>query len=133
MPYITVMYSTGPLFLSVIWKKYMGDTRPESEHVRILMPDEYNKHTWSFFNVTKGNSWHGSDAQTIFWMGKHWLFLTVTVFVLVGVVAGCLWFSWNSWLAKAGKTKMHSSGRRGFMFWRRGSAKNRYELLDRMA
>ena len=41
LPYITVMYSTGPLFLSVIWKEYMLDApATESARVRILMPDE---------------------------------------------------------------------------------------------
>jgi len=41
VPYITVMYSTGPLFLSVIWKEYTRWGTPEEGRVRILMPDEY--------------------------------------------------------------------------------------------
>lgn len=41
VPYITVMYSTGPLFLSVIWKEYTRWGNIEEERVRILMPDEY--------------------------------------------------------------------------------------------
>lgn len=67
LPYITVMYSTGPLFLSVIWKEYM----PQSfgmDRVRVLMPDEYNGYPWSFFTHNVGNSWHGADAQLIFWV-----------------------------------------------------------------
>lgn len=67
LPYITVMYSTGPLFLSVIWKEYM----PRSfgmDRVRVLMPDEYNGFPWSFFTHNVGNSWHGADAQLIFWV-----------------------------------------------------------------
>jgi mannosyltransferase OCH1-like enzyme len=70
LPYITVMYSTGPLFLSVIWKEYM----PEShglERVRVLMQDEYNKAPWSFFSHHKGDSWHGKDAQLIFWVNNR--------------------------------------------------------------
>lgn len=69
LPYITIMASTGPLFLSVIWKQYMGS--PESEgtgRVRILMPEEYNSRPWSFFSHHKGDSWHGQDAQLIFWV-----------------------------------------------------------------
>jgi mannosyltransferase OCH1-like enzyme len=66
MPYITVIYSTGPLFSSVIWKEYLRGSRPMEEHVRILMPDEYKGFKWSFFNIVKGSSWHGKDAQTIF-------------------------------------------------------------------
>ncbi|KAI4268756.1 MAG: hypothetical protein LQ337_007666, partial [Flavoplaca oasis] len=48
LPYITVMYSTGPLFLSVIWKKYMSSGSNVGDgvaggRVRILMMDEYNR------------------------------------------------------------------------------------------
>lgn len=68
LPYITVMYSTGPLFLSVIWKEYMQDKPSESGRVRILMQDEYNKFSWSFFTHHTGNSWHGKDAHFIFWV-----------------------------------------------------------------
>ncbi|KAI9842092.1 MAG: hypothetical protein M1838_003276, partial [Thelocarpon superellum] len=67
LPYITVMYSTGPLFLSVIWKEYMQTVRDEGARVRILMPDESNKHAWSFFIQHRGSSWHGDDARYIFW------------------------------------------------------------------
>ena len=130
MPYITVMYSTGPLFLSVIWKEYIRGTRPPSDHVRILMPDEYSKAAWGFFKIVKGSSWHGKDAQTIFWMGKHWLLLTVTGFAIAGVVGSCLWWAWNLWVMKTGRT---SGGRKNFGIWRRISGKERYELVDRMA
>jgi mannosyltransferase OCH1-like enzyme len=68
LPYITVMYSTGPLFLSVIWKEYMQSNPTGSERVRVLMPDEYNKHSWSFFIHHPGSSWHGKDARLIFWV-----------------------------------------------------------------
>jgi mannosyltransferase OCH1-like enzyme len=68
LPYITVMYSTGPLFLSVIWKEYMQDHPSEMGRVRILMQDEYNKYSWSFFTHHTGNSWHGKDAHFIFWV-----------------------------------------------------------------
>ncbi|KAA8572639.1 hypothetical protein EYC84_003238 [Monilinia fructicola] len=46
MPYITVMYSTGPLFLSVLWIEYMRTVTDEAGRVRNLMPDEYSKHSW---------------------------------------------------------------------------------------
>ncbi|KAL4742965.1 hypothetical protein BDV11DRAFT_202203 [Aspergillus similis] len=90
LPYITVMYSTGPLFLSVIWKEYIQGYRSEMNRVRILMPDEYKKHTWSFFTHYIGNSWHGKDARLMFWMSKHWLFLTFCGFLLAAVVGFCL-------------------------------------------
>ncbi|OWP05066.1 glycosyltransferase family 32 protein [Marssonina coronariae] len=130
MPYITVMYSTGPLFLSVLWVEYMREDRPFAEHLRMLMPSEYKGYTWSFFNITKGNSWHGKDAKTIFWMGKHWLLLTVIGFATAFVVGGVLWWLWNTCLLKGKRT---SGGRSGMGFWRRITGKDHYELLDRMA
>jgi hypothetical protein len=95
LPYITVMYSTGPLFLSVIWKEYMADNPAEAARVRILMLDEYNRHSWSFFTHHVGNSWHGKDARLIFWMGQHWMLLTVCGFVLAGAVGLCLWWAYG--------------------------------------
>jgi len=130
MPYITVMYSTGPLFLSVVWKEYISSMRSPAERVRVLMPDEYKGHSWSFFNVVKGNSWHGKDAQTIFWMGKHWMLLTVTGFLLAGVVGTCLWWTWSVWVMKVGKPHV---GARKHGFLRLMSPKEKYELADRMA
>lgn len=92
------------------------------------MPDEYKGFAWSFFNITKGSSWHGKDAQTIFWMGKHWMLLTVTGFAIAGIVGAILWWAWSMWFMK------RSSGGRGRKgLWRRISGKDRYELVDRMA
>jgi hypothetical protein len=84
LPYITVMYSTGPLFLSVIWKEYM----PQSfgmDRVRVLMPDEYNGFPWSFFTHNVGNSWHGADAQLIFWVCPHVVWWSRLVLILIDV------------------------------------------------
>ncbi|EED12450.1 MIPC synthase subunit (SurA), putative [Talaromyces stipitatus ATCC 10500] len=90
LPYITVMYSTGPLFLSVVWKEYMAESFG-MDRVRVLMPDEYNRFSWSFFTHHVGNSWHGADAQLIFWMCRYWVLLTVVGFTLAGCVGFCMW------------------------------------------
>ncbi|KAK2764906.1 hypothetical protein FQN54_008603 [Arachnomyces sp. PD_36] len=95
LPYITVMYSTGPLFLSVMWKEYMLSGPDEIGRVRILMPDEYNKHSWSFFTHHQGSSWHGKDARLIFWMGGHWMLLTTIGFLVAGIVGFCLWWAYG--------------------------------------
>lgn len=69
LPYITVMGSTGPLFLSVIWRHYnSAGPVAEEDRVRVLFPDEYIKHSWSFFRYHLGNSWHQKDVQVIFWV-----------------------------------------------------------------
>ncbi|KAI9746585.1 MAG: hypothetical protein M1818_000298 [Claussenomyces sp. TS43310] len=133
MPYITVMYSTGPLFLSVLWKEYTSLAVPPMEQVRLLMPDEYSKHAWSFFKIAKGSSWHGEDAQTIFWMGKHWMFLTFMGFALAGVLGTALWWT----CAKCEKIKRGKPvTTRRLLPWSwisRGSEKGNYEHVMRMA
>jgi len=99
LPYITIMASTGPLFLSVIWKKWI------SEHsalqgdwpgrVRGLLPDEYNKHAWSFFQTYHGSSWHGKDAKLIFWMGRNWMLLTAAGFMLAALFGLAGWWAYG--------------------------------------
>jgi inositol phosphorylceramide mannosyltransferase catalytic subunit len=98
LPYITIMASTGPLFLSVMWKNWMDEHKgvvdPETwvGRVRVLMPEEYNKHSWSFFETYKGSSWHGKDARLIFWMGKNWLLLVVIGTIIVLTLGVLVWF-----------------------------------------
>ncbi|KAL8974294.1 MAG: hypothetical protein Q9197_001469 [Variospora fuerteventurae] len=140
LPYITVMYSTGPLFLSVIWKKYMSSGRNIGEgasggRVRILMKDEYNRFPWSFFSHHQGSSWHGKDARFIFWMGSHWMMLTLMGFLLAGVVGVGAWWAWNRALLLGQQRK--NKRREGGMWeramgwsWRRGG-KGGYELAER--
>ncbi|KAK6349728.1 hypothetical protein TWF696_006007 [Orbilia brochopaga] len=86
LPYITIMASTGPLFLSIIWKKWTGLDLEESSRVRILMGDEQQHKPWSFFRVYKGSSWHTKDAQTIFWMQHHVPHLVIGGCLLAGLI-----------------------------------------------
>ena len=109
MPYITVMSSTGPLFLSIIWKQYMSEERPVKDHVRVLMPPEYRNNAWSIFYIATGNSWHGKDAQTIFWMGKHWMLLTFSGFAVAGVVLTVMFWAWTAWIS-TGRRDKNGSG-----------------------
>lgn len=99
--------------------------------MKILMPPEYKGNEWSFFNISQGSSWHGKDAQTIFWMGKHWLLLTVSGFAIAGVLGALLWFLFmGNGVGKGNKT---SGGRGKLSFWRKFTGQERYELVDRMA
>jgi inositol phosphorylceramide mannosyltransferase catalytic subunit len=102
LPYITIMASTGPLFLSVVWKKWMGEHAALQEveedwegRVRVLMPQEYDKFPWSFFKTYKGDSWHGEDAKLIFWMGKNWMLLTAVGFLVAGVLGVAVWWIYS--------------------------------------
>lgn len=123
LPYITIMASTGPLFLSVVWKQWISEhsgseyTSPSVSgtdqqdwpgRVRILMPDEYNKHAWSFFQTYKGSSWHGKDAQLIFWMGRNWMLLTALGFMLAALVGLGVWWVYGRILLLGARRKGYS-------------------------
>jgi mannosyltransferase OCH1-like enzyme len=129
--YITVMYTTGPLFLSVIWKEYINFGRTGSEQVRLLMPNEYSKKAWAFFKISKGSSWHGQDAKTIFWMGQHWGLITAFGFALAGIIGFSLWYACFH-VTPMGAGKKAS---KGFLIWpfRNSRKKGDYELVDHIA
>lgn len=104
--YITVMYTTGPLFLSVMWVEYltilkskMGglrknkDNLTEMDAIKILMRDEDGGDSYGFFHNAQGGSWHGKDVQFIFWMGRHQVLVTVVGFVLGFAVTGMIWWT----------------------------------------
>jgi inositol phosphorylceramide mannosyltransferase catalytic subunit len=132
LPYITVMGSTGPLFLSVIWRHYnSAGPLSEADRVRILFPDEYSKHSWSFFKIYKGSSWHRSDVRVIMWMARHWLFLTVLGFMIAGVVFSTMWWLYGRLFMSQGP-RGHQSFKRRFFGRKFDSAKDAaYELLNR--
>lgn len=75
--YITIMYSTGPLMLSVLWKKYKRWGVPQGSEVRIVVPPDSRKHMVKFFTQVHGSSWHLGDAEFILQMGKHWFLFTL--------------------------------------------------------
>lgn len=83
LPYVTIMYSTGPLFLSAMLKEYRR-TAPATEHpVRILTPSQYADFENSFFETGSGNSWHQGDAQVFKTMARY-IFLSVIAGFLLG-------------------------------------------------
>ncbi|MCJ1393804.1 hypothetical protein MMC18_006680 [Xylographa bjoerkii] len=132
LPYITVMYTTGPLFLSVLWKNYMssgkniGDGK-DGGRVRILMNDDYHQKPWSFFNTFMGSSWHGDDARFIFWMGENWLLLTTVGVLVAGVVALASWWLWTRIVAM-GHRKQYGMKPRWWKGGPRWNRKGDYEL-----
>jgi inositol phosphorylceramide mannosyltransferase catalytic subunit len=96
LSYLTVMSTTGPLFLSIVWKKYMALHLKEnvdwSGRVRVLTPAQYSELDSSFFEPYGGSSWHGNDARAFLWMGDHWLLVTVTGFSIGAFFGLCIWW-----------------------------------------
>lgn len=87
-PYMTIMSSTGPLFISIIWKQYKRwnyfkkNLNSEEITIRVLQPDDYKLHPQSFFNISKGSSWHMDDADFVKSFLTHILSTVVAGFVL---------------------------------------------------
>jgi mannosyltransferase OCH1-like enzyme len=67
----------------------MRSVTTEETRIRILMPDEYNTKSWSFFGVYKGSSWHQEDAKAIFWLGQHWMLVTFSVILVLAGLYVC--------------------------------------------
>jgi len=57
LPYMTVMNSAGPHFVSLVWVEYLKMI-PRQEEVRILMQEEYAGNYWSFFTKEQGGTWN---------------------------------------------------------------------------
>ena len=132
------MYSTGPLFLSVIWKQYINVAGNSGDNagvlrVRVLSRTDYADRDWSFFYSLQGSSWHEGDAGLIFWMGSHWAFLTVAGFLIAGVVGLGSWWLYSEIFMRGQKRPGPITMRKGWnMPWRWGwRSKMEYELLDR--
>lgn len=83
--YITIMFSTGPLFVSVMWKQYRRQGHlSAADAIRVLVPPKpRNDHSTYFFYTAKGSSWHLGDAKFIMQMAKHWIFFTILGTLLV--------------------------------------------------
>lgn len=98
------------------------------DRVRILFPDEYNNHPWSFFTHHLGNSWHNNDVKLIFWMAHHWVLLTIVGFT---VGFALLWCIYSTFILQ--RQANHAKSRQAYAripFYRRISSKD-IELDDR--
>lgn len=99
--YPTVMFSTGPMFLSAQYGLYTASHPPTPKlpggEVRILPKSLYGKNAkpdeapHSFFSHFYGSSWHADDAAFIGFLGKWgkglmWVGLAVLIVGLVRVV-----------------------------------------------
>lgn len=99
LPYVTVMYTTGPLFLSVLWKEYISVWGYPNSHgigglgrFRVLKQDPRRDDGYGFFRNEEGASWHGRDAHAVEWIGSHWLLVTTGGFLFgLCAISGWCW------------------------------------------
>lgn len=75
--YITIMYSTGPLFVSCLWKQYLRSDITPGHEIRILLPESTQQHKSIFFYQVPGSSWHNGDAAVILLMDRHKFLATI--------------------------------------------------------
>lgn len=99
--YFTIMASTGPVFISIVWKQYKrwckiryylndllipngyGPKYVTSiDSVRVLEPWDYKDTPNAFFSISKGSSWHLDDATFIKSFLTHILSCVVAGFIL---------------------------------------------------
>ncbi|BGP52649.1 hypothetical protein JCM8202v2_000205 [Rhodotorula sphaerocarpa] len=98
--YPTVMFSTGPMFLSAVYGMWPKDTPDGVErHVRILPRRWYGKNAGvtelpdSFFSHYYGSSWHAEDAGFITFLGKFGIALMYAGVAVV--VLGAVRIFWS--------------------------------------
>jgi len=100
--YPTVMFSTGPMFLSAQYGFWTSSHSPTREfpggEVRILPKALYGKNAkpeevpHAFFSHYYGSSWHDGDAAFIGFLGKWGKGLMYVGFVLLAIgIANLLW------------------------------------------
>lgn len=91
-PYLTVMYTTGPLFFSAIWIEYLsGETRGAVDRLRVLVKGSLKGDSYGFWKNVPGGSWHEADSYFILWMGDH-LMLMIFLGLMTGLTVGVvLW------------------------------------------
>lgn len=61
-PYLTVFFSTGPMFLSLKFGHYL---QMEKDPIYILMPEVYSDGPSKIFKHYQGSTWHSWDAEAV--------------------------------------------------------------------
>lgn len=92
IPYLTIMFSTGPLFLSVILTKYKRHGVADAGKVRILLPKDYKTSPDAFFSIAQGSSWHLEDAKFIKSLANHIGLAVFGGFVIAACVFLLEWY-----------------------------------------
>jgi mannosyltransferase OCH1-like enzyme len=106
MPYMTIMNSAGPHFVSMVWSTYLSKT--DNADVRILAQEEYAGNEWSFFTKEAGGTWHHWDTALFKWVGHHIIIFVSACFVsLCATSAGIWWLLYiliNKWSSRRSYT-----------------------------
>ena len=65
------------------------------DRVKVLVKGGADGDSYGFFKNLRGGGWHGKDVEVIFWMGRHWVLVTLAGFMVGWGVAGVLRWMWR--------------------------------------
>jgi mannosyltransferase OCH1-like enzyme len=80
LPYFTVLFSTGPMFLSLSCIQYH---RTNVQDVMVLSPKLYSKSDTRFFRHLKGSTWHSFDAVVVKSALNNWPIVFATLIIAI--------------------------------------------------
>lgn len=90
--YPTVMFSTGPGFLSRMLHEYALEhsndndkNKDEKDRMMSIALIDHDTYTQNAFFHVEGSSWHGWDAEFIKWLWKYLNWITAVVCVAVAI------------------------------------------------
>ncbi|KAF5835608.1 hypothetical protein DUNSADRAFT_7156 [Dunaliella salina] len=99
--YATVMFSTGPMFVTAQYALYA-----HKERLFIMPVELYGKYKLTgdaLFKHLHGSSWHGSDGKYILWIDHNaMLFASLVLLLLVSAATGLLVFCRHRAIARRG-------------------------------
>jgi inositol phosphorylceramide mannosyltransferase catalytic subunit len=108
LPYPTVMFTTGPVFLTSVWVRWLkevsgrlGATGITGTNIRVLTFNEYNGDDESFFRTYQGSSWHQWDAAIWSWSLRNWSMILLALgLVAVSFFLNRCRLTWRSWFVE---------------------------------
>jgi len=82
VPYMTVMFTAGPLY---VWKRY--NSYPCKERVLVISADQFK----TFFSHQSASTWHNWDGALAVWMDHHqWTTIYGIMLVFIVSILGIL-------------------------------------------
>lgn len=85
LPYVNIMLSSGPMFLTLVIKDYLLDQPAlPSPAIQVVTPEELTP----FITDLESSTWHRGDAKTLMWLGhRQWSWFALGA---IGTLAGLL-------------------------------------------
>ena len=91
IPYATVMFSTGPMFLSLRWKEWlMKDLSRDDGRIWVMAASNFENvdaEEAQFMASSGGSTWHEGDAAFVKLLFRHAGLTSITMVGIVGCIA----------------------------------------------